>query len=279
MFFFFGVGKSKLKNQHLLKDCACPHCNNQNTLITQTVAKYFHFFFIPIFPVSKETVAVCTHCKINLEETKFNEEMKRSFDAAESLNPNKRPIWHGCGCMVFLIFFGFSIISSIIGYFTMKHESGNHESTMGNLDIYLHDLDSLTVNPKLKNDTISLIAKDCLDSSLDGIVNTDNIEYYSKSKEDKILIILKISDIKKIQSSTRKEILNYIKDCLSEHEAFDDKKIYIAVEGQWNTVLVSTPKESDDDGKYASTKLLDGFYKDDVKTIDTVNIKIKKDKK
>lgn len=279
MLFFFGVNKSKLKNHFLLNNCICPHCNNANTLTTQTHAKYFHFFFFPIFPLSKTTTATCSHCKLHLQEDNFTEEMKRVYQNQETLNPNTRPIWHGCGCFIILSFIVLSLISGIFAYFTYDKGKNNSSEKVDSFSFnYLNDLDNLTINPKLKNDTISLEAKDCLDEFLAGIVNTDRIEYYSKQKGDNILLIVKISDIKKIKSNTRKEILNYLYDWFSMDENFKNKKFYIAIEGQWNTVLISTPKGVDDDGKYANTDLLDNFYKENTPVKDTLNITIKNKK-
>ncbi len=121
------------------------------------------------------------------------------------------------------------------------------------------DQKKVTDNPDQKTDSISYFLKDCVIKSLTGI-KTDELKYYSKEKNDTIMIIVKVGDMKGIEKSSRKELLFAVEDCLKAVDYFANKKIYIDVEGRYNTLLVKTPVESDLDGKFAKKSLLLPFY-------------------
>jgi hypothetical protein len=126
--------------------------------------------------------------------------------------------------------------------------------------VYLQeDQNKVTENPELKSDSISYLVKGCVNKSLSGI-KTDKLKYYSKEKNDTILIIVKVGDMRKIEKSSRKQLLFAVEDCLKYSNYFNRKKIYIDVEGNFNTLLIKTPVQSDLDGKYADEKLLLPFY-------------------
>jgi hypothetical protein len=48
--------------------------------------------------------------------------MKNSFESQHNLNPNSRPVWHGCGCFIILIAILGFIGLLIVGWFKSKDE-------------------------------------------------------------------------------------------------------------------------------------------------------------
>lgn len=126
--------------------------------------------------------------------------------------------------------------------------------------VYLsEDQDKVTDNPDAKSDSVSYFLKECVNKTLTGI-KTDKLKYFSKEKNDTILIIVKVRDMRKIEKTSRKQLLFAVDDCLKFSEYFRNKKIYIDVEGNFSTLLVKSPVKSDLDGKYADEKLLLPFY-------------------
>lgn len=65
MLFFFGTGNSRV-NTVPLPDLVCVHCNTANSLTSTVFSRYFHLFWIPVFPIGKTSVTVCQHCKQTL---------------------------------------------------------------------------------------------------------------------------------------------------------------------------------------------------------------------
>lgn len=275
MLFLFGTGKSTLKNQYQLQNCTCPNCHQTNTLIAGTIARYFHFFFIPVFPTSKDHVAICNHCNARISYSQFTDGMKQSFDSQLNVNPNPRPIWHGCGCFLILIAIFLFIVLLIIGWFKSKDEP---EKPKDKRETYLRaDMKKATAHPTLETDSTSLYIKDYMDSILEDELNKKDIKYYSKINGNKILILLDIDDIKRVKTSERHYILSFVKSALAEHDGYENMQRYIGVDGMWNMVLVSTPNGSDTKGKFADKELLYPFYDKPQNDIEAVEIKVKSD--
>lgn len=273
MLFLFGTGKSILKNQYPLHGCACPSCQQNNTLTVGTIARYFHFFFIPIFPTSKDNIAICGHCKAQIPFGQFTDEMKRSFESQHNLNPNSRPVWHGCGCFLILIGLLFLFGAMIVGWFKSKDEP---EKPKDKREAYLKaDMEKATASPKRETDSTSFYIKTFMDEILEDELNKNSIKYFSKINGDKLLVILDINDIKRVKASERHYLLKFVEAALAEHEGYEDMKTYIGVDGMWNMVLASSPNGTDTDGRFADEKILYPFYDAPKNYSEPVEIKVK----
>lgn len=126
--------------------------------------------------------------------------------------------------------------------------------------VYLRaDQNKVTSNPNEDSDLISCFVKESIERSLRGI-DMDKLKYYATEKNDTILVIVKVRDMMGIEKSSRKKLLYAIQDCLNSSERYYKKKIYIDVQGNFSTLLVKTPSNSDLDGRFADEKLLLTFY-------------------
>lgn len=110
----FGTRSKTLKSKETaFYDCA--NCNSKNTVTFLFIARYFHIFWIPIFPTSKTGVSQCSHCKQVLYAHEMNPSMRQDYASASA--KSKRPISHYFGLFVIgLLFILMSItifISSI----------------------------------------------------------------------------------------------------------------------------------------------------------------------
>jgi|GEM_PF-820730 len=258
MLFLFGIRNSTLKNRYLLQDCKCPNCDEINTLVSGTTAGYFHLFFIPIFPTSKSDIAICNHCNAKFPYSQFTEEMKQDFDKQKATNPNSTPVWHGCGCLLVVFFFFIMVVLSVVSWFKSKSEPEKPEDQRELL--LVKDLAKATKTPKEEADSTSFYIKDYIDYAIQNELDKKNIKYFSKVNGNKILILLDIDDIKKIKISDRYMILTFVNSALDEHEGYENKKIYMGVQGRWNMVLVSAPNYADVEGSFADEKYLYPFY-------------------
>jgi hypothetical protein len=273
MFFLFGSGKSTLPNKFLLSGCECPNCHQKETLYTETKARYFHFFFIPVFPLMKTTVAVCSYCKAVYNENQFSENMRDSYQRQNDLNPNKRPIWHGCGCFIIILFILFTLIVSVIGYFKNPSEKSSEKEDPRRA-MLKDDLKKTTSSPTASSDSTAFQLRNCMNEMLIEEIHPEKFEWYTAVNEDKLLILVKVDNMKKIKTSERGKLVGYIHDCLGFSDGYQDKKIYVGVEGRWNMVLSASPHRTDFGGSFADEKLLYDFY-DKTKEIDTIVIQKK----
>ncbi|WP_035758829.1 zinc-ribbon domain-containing protein [Flavobacterium tegetincola] len=112
----FGTRGTYLKQQSKAFDC--PNCGAVGSVHISFYAKYFHIFWIPIFPTSKTAISQCSNCKQAL----YPKEMPAKLFAAyqESSKSAKRPLTHFSGLFLIALFFTFVIISVVI---TKKNES------------------------------------------------------------------------------------------------------------------------------------------------------------
>lgn len=257
MIFFFGTRANRI-GQRRLNNTECSHCQTPNSFISVTFGRYVHFFWIPIFPIGKVTVAECSHCKKTYSEKEFTPDMKRSLERENEINSLKRPIWHGCGCLIIIGFVLFSLISGVIGYIFNKGEID--DSLNDERKEYL-EVDKNRVTSKLtrEKDSISYVIQQCVNFSIDGI-DTEAIKYVSNLKDNKLMLILKVGDMKNIEKSSRKELVYAVEECLDAMEYNNITERYIAVDGNWNMLLVKTPYGSDLGGKFADEDLLLSFY-------------------
>lgn len=94
------------------KSYDCDYCNTKGSVTFSFIARYFHIFWIPIFPTSKKGISQCSHCKQVLYENEMNARMKQDY--AEASASAKRPIRHFFGLFVI----GLLLCFIIYGIFT-----------------------------------------------------------------------------------------------------------------------------------------------------------------
>ena len=70
MLFFYGIGSST-RGPFALPGLACAHCHTLDALAIVIVTRYFHFFWIPVFPFQKKAVSVCAHCQQALAQREW----------------------------------------------------------------------------------------------------------------------------------------------------------------------------------------------------------------
>lgn len=260
MVFFFGI-KRNLIAETRLQGCKCQYCDNENTLIASKYGSYFHFFFIPIFPTGKITTVGCTHCSKVYEGSKLSSNVKEAIQKNTVFAQKKRPIWHGCGCVVILILIAFGFLSEAYHNVFYRDEI-NLQSNISTEKEYQSDVAKLSTTPDCKIDSISCAVKSHLDMVLTNQLEKDNFEYYSEVRGSKVLILVKVPDAKKIKSEARAELVHLIKEGVKQLRSMENKQLYIGVDGFWNTILVETPENKDLNGRFANEEYLYDFYKD-----------------
>lgn len=261
MIYFFGTRATKIKERKLTKT-VCPYCSTPDSFIVSTYGKYFHFFWIPIIPLFKTNVAECSHCKKSYSSQAFTPEMQRALERENTVNPAKRPLWQGCGCLVLVVFFTIMMSLSFYGVYL---RSQGKETTTAEIDPRMErltaDMAKMSSLLQRDRDSVSFLLKECVDYDIVSGLETKEIGYFTQRREAKLLVLLKIENIKKIKPEFRKDILDVVEDCLAQQEVMRDiNELYIGVEGRWNTILVKTPTDADLGGRFADQKKLLPFY-------------------
>jgi len=88
------------------KSIICPSCSTQGSSVISIYRKHAHIFWIPLFPITKNGISQCQHCKKVLEPKEMPEPIKREYINLK--NDTKGPIWQfaGLGIIAALISWG-----------------------------------------------------------------------------------------------------------------------------------------------------------------------------
>lgn len=256
MIIFFGTRATRIDAIDL-HNATCPHCNSQNTLVATKYGRYFHIFFLPIFPTSEKTIVECRHCYKSYEGESFAKVNPNNHEEKVALIETKRPLWHSCGCLLIVLIIAFSLVSTCTAYI-FRSDDVKVASTFEK--DFNADYNKLTNNPDCKKDSVSCAVKMYFDLAVVEELDKKNFEYFSRIDGNKVLILVKIDDMKKIDSSVRYKFIDEIKRAAKLLSNMKGKDYYIGVRGKWNFVVIHTPLLSDTGGSFADESLLYDFY-------------------
>lgn len=272
MFIFYGSRASKLKSTYSLDRSICPYCESKGTLNVSSYGRYAHVFFIPLFPLSKKKIIECSHCKTSYHPKDLSPETQEEILRTETSYPSKRPIWHGCGCLLII---GIIITASIASWLNPKEKRYENSESDVFQQQFESDLDKVRVNPEYEQDSCAHVLAQCFDFALVDEMNREKIAFMTRRNGTKMLVLVKMDEIKEIKRSQRKEVLNLVKECLSTIDELNDVGLYIGVYGKYSMMVACTPYERDDLGIIASDDILFPFYEDET-TQDTTVIEMKR---
>jgi hypothetical protein len=69
----------------------CPYCEETNTTTIAVYSKYYHIFWLPIFPFAKDAHANCSSCHASRGDHKFGPELTKQAQAIQK--EMKAPIY------------------------------------------------------------------------------------------------------------------------------------------------------------------------------------------
>lgn len=257
MLIFFGTRSTKIKSAEIRGGTECPNCKSMDSFEASTFAKYFHIFWIPFISLGKKTIVECSNCKKTYFKYQLPENVRRAIQQSDRFDPPKSPRWHNFGAIAFFFLFLLFNVVGVVSVLISDPDSFNFESDPRKEKLEA-DLEKVTDNPNIESQPIAFYLKTCVALSIEGI-KTDKIQYYTKSNGNKLLVLLKVDDMKKINASSRKELVFAVEDCLDIY--FTEKPdYYIGVDGRWNMLLVKTPYDEDLGGRFAKDELLYPFY-------------------
>ena len=199
--------------------------------------------------------------KENRESNNNETPPQNNNEEQQPSSSNNSKYYKGCGCGCLVLILIFAIFTYWVGSSVDEEHSKDLRYT------YLQqDIDNLTSNNG-KSDDYAGFVKQCVDLGVDsdGEVNMDAIKYFTRRNGNKLLILLEIKDLKGIEASSRRVIIEVIEECFeyAGNEGIDE--YYIGVEGRWNPLLVKTPTASDLGGRFADRDLLLPFHNEYVK--------------
>lgn len=105
MIIIFGTRSTALDQQPTGR--SCPACKQEQSLFLLPYQNYFHIFWIPFFPTSKDYYAACSHCGANFGGS------KQMLDE-QSAEQVKAPKWTFAGLILAAVLFGTMFIAGVV---------------------------------------------------------------------------------------------------------------------------------------------------------------------
>ncbi len=90
-------------------ESSCESCNQSQQLV-HIFQKYFHIFWIPVFPLTKQTILECQHCKKTVLEKEMSSQQKSISQPKRSAA--KTPAYMFAGSVLIACLIGWPIYSS-----------------------------------------------------------------------------------------------------------------------------------------------------------------------
>ena len=184
---FFGTKEKEIKRGRL-SNVFCNECNENVSMTYIVESKYFHLYWVPIFPFKKNTLLGCNECETVFEQKQFSENIKNKLQRENELKPARSPIWMFSGIIIVAFLLPLAFFQSAKA--DVKKADFVNNPKVG--DIYFLSLPSHYSTMKIaaiEKDTIRFIANDTSVTKFQKVffINddkyyTDKIKSYSKSQ-------------------------------------------------------------------------------------------------
>jgi DNA-directed RNA polymerase subunit RPC12/RpoP len=135
--FFWGT-KGKTVSGTVVEGIDCPSCESKQ-FNTFGIIRYFHFYWIPTFIISKLSGIECTHCKKTLIGKEISKELNQQIKKTVFTKKNTLPLYSGLFLIACLALF---ITYSINQSGKMQHEYIEQPAMN---DIYIVDINDIYV--------------------------------------------------------------------------------------------------------------------------------------
>jgi hypothetical protein len=223
----------------------CSHCGNEGTQRMTVFGKYGHIFWIPMFPIGKKAVSECTHCKKTIDDSEFDMNLRSFYNSTASAA--KSPIWQWAGL---LLVGGLIALGFLIGM--LSTPDPRQESLSA-------DIKAMSSSPTMESDSIGFKLKKVFDLMVTEEIKSENFKYLTKIKDNKVLILVQIPNLKKVDKSARTEVIELVESVIENQAGLEGKEKYIGVHGTYNMMMVKTPS-GEQNSKVVSDAPLYEFY-------------------
>lgn len=232
-------------------DTVCGHCDNHAPQRVTVFGKYVHVLWIPVFPTGKTKVAECMHCMRTIEENDFPSDLRANVHHYSG--QVKRPIWHFLGLILIAGFIGLSTIIGVVGSILSDDTPDPRADQLNAFE------GQMVVNPVQEMDSTAYTLKAFFGDFVSEDLDISKNEYFSKVKDDKLMILVRMPELKRLEKTARPQVIEMIEMLVDADDGLKDKKRYIGVFGKYTLMLLKTPAEEDNSRLAISTPLLDFF--------------------
>jgi len=89
----------------------CDYCHTEHSVRFYFWVRYFHVFWIPIFPLYRSGRSQCSHCKQVLEQSQMSQEMVVDYRVARKTA--KTPLKYFSGLIIAAVFFILAVLAVV----------------------------------------------------------------------------------------------------------------------------------------------------------------------
>ncbi len=140
---FYGRNSSRLKDGQI-NNVTCPNCDNNTSMRYAIFGKYAHIYWIPTFPMGKETIVECNTCDKTYKLKELPDSIRQKFEF-EKQGANI-PVWYFSGAALIVA------IIAAIGYSVSKDKENDalyiQDPQVG--DVYSLDMDNSSYYSTMK---------------------------------------------------------------------------------------------------------------------------------
>lgn len=195
----FGTRSKVLSGSTATADC--DYCSSKQTVRLSFVLRYFHIFWIPMFPLSKTGVSQCSHCKQTLYANQMPNALKMVYE--EEKKKVKTPWAYRFGLILIGLFFAFVIASILFGgvnkkYLNQPMVNDIYEVKYGNRQYVLYKVIAVNGSDVVVVESVETgrKASDLSKIKKDGVYQTSEITF-TKAQLEELVKERKLRDIER----------------------------------------------------------------------------------
>ena len=226
----YGSRATRLGNYEA-DNITCKYCEQKAKFRLSVFGKYAYLYWIPIFPMTKISVAECTNCLKTYEEREFPEELR--VVSRETRKASKSPIWYFSGLILVAALFCLIKVSS---FFSQRAIDSDIRNSF--LD---GDIATMSMQPAEAMDTVSANMKVMMDAFINEELNPQGFFYLTRQVDDKALVLVSIPEFINIHVDTQPEIIETVESLLETMDDMTGKQLYIGILDDNSVELTKTP--------------------------------------
>lgn len=195
----FGTRSKVLNGSTTTADC--DYCSSTQTVRLSFVLRYFHIFWIPMFPLSKTGVSQCSHCKQTLYANQMPNTLKLVYE--QEKKKVKTPWGYRFGLILIGLFFAFVIASIVFGgvnkkYLNQPMANDIYEVKYGNRQYVLYKVVKVNGSDVVVVESVETgrKASDVSKIKKDGVYKTSEI-IFTKAQLEELAKEGKLRDIER----------------------------------------------------------------------------------
>lgn len=108
---FFGTSEKEVKSGKI-SNVICDYCQENVNMYYTITSRYFHLYFVPLFPFKRNTVLACESCETVFISKRFSTIQKSKLQRENELKPARNPVWMYSGVLLLTLLIPLAFLQS-----------------------------------------------------------------------------------------------------------------------------------------------------------------------